>query len=62
LVTQAIGEPIHPSRAGRGDVVLAELELGPTIGVCLGRDCVFPADPGITFRPRELIALAWKVA
>jgi hypothetical protein len=60
LVTQAMGEPVHPSRAGRGDVVLAELELGPTVGVCLGRECVFPADVGLTFRPRSVALTAWK--
>lgn len=61
LVTRALGEPVHPAQAGRGDVVLAELEEGPTVGVCLGRDCVFPADVGVTFRPRSVIALAWNV-
>lgn len=61
LVTQAMGEPVHPSRAGRGDVVLAELENGPTVGVCVGRECVFPAETGLTFRPREITLTAWKV-
>lgn len=61
LVTQAMGEPVHPSRAGRGDVVLAELEYGPTIGVCLGRECAFPADTGLTFRPRNVATQAWLV-
>jgi hypothetical protein len=62
LVTQALGEPVHPAEAGRGDVVMAELDHGMTIGVCLGRDCVFAAEPaGVTFRPRRVILKAWKV-
>jgi hypothetical protein len=61
LVTRAIGAPVCPAEAGRGDVVLSELDNGPTVGVCLGRDCAFPADVGITFRPREMILKAWKV-
>jgi anthranilate/para-aminobenzoate synthase component II len=61
LVSEAMGGPVHPSQAGRGDVVLAELDRGPTIGVCLGRDCAFPADVGVTFRHRSVATQAWKV-
>jgi hypothetical protein len=61
LITEALGEPVHVSRAGRGDIVLAELDRGDTIGVCLGRDCVFPADVGTVMRPRASIRVAWKV-
>ena len=62
LITEAMGEPIHPSQAGRGDVVLADLELGPTVGVCLGRTCAFAADPvGVVFRPRSAARMAWRV-
>ena len=62
LITTAMGEPIHPSQAGRGDVVLADLELGPTIGVCLGRTCAFATDPvGVVFRPRAAARMAWRV-
>jgi hypothetical protein len=61
LVTQALGEPCHPSQAGRGDIVLAELEQGPTVGVCVGRECVFAAQVGLSYRPRSVILQAWKV-
>jgi hypothetical protein len=61
LITQALGEPVHASLAGRGDVVLAELEAGLTAGVCVGRHCAFPAQVGVTFRPRSAILKAWKV-
>lgn len=61
LLTAALGEPCSPAMAGRGDIVLAELESGPTAGVCLGRLCVFPGTVGIEFRPRSVIGMAWKV-
>lgn len=62
LITQALGPPVHPSRAGRGDVVLAELENGPTVGVCVGRDCAFAAAPaGLAMRPRTVILVAWRI-
>ncbi len=62
LVTLALGaEPVHPSQARRGDVVLAELEHGPTAGVCLGTDCAFATEVGVTFRPRALVTAAWRV-
>jgi hypothetical protein len=61
LITQALGNPVNAAQAGRGDVVLAELENGPTAGVCLGRECAFPAQVGITFRPRGAILKAWNV-
>jgi hypothetical protein len=61
LITEAMGAPVHASQAGRGDVVLAELDRGDTIGICLGRDCAFPGDVGTVMRPRSAIRAAWKV-
>jgi hypothetical protein len=61
LLTAALGEPVPPAMAGRGDIVLADLEGGPTAGVCIGRDCAFPADVGVTFRSRAVVGMAWKV-
>lgn len=61
LLTAALGAPVAPAMAGRGDIVLAELENGPTAGVCIGRNCAFPADVGVTFRPRSVVGMAWKV-
>lgn len=61
LVNRTLGEPVHPSQAGRGDVVLADLERGSTLGVCLGETCVFAAEPaGLAFHPRAVIRLAWR--
>lgn len=62
LVNRTLGEPMHPSQAGRGDVVIADLDRGATLGVCLGESCVFAADPaGLAFRPREAMRVAWRI-
>jgi hypothetical protein len=62
LVNRVLGEPIHSAMAGRGDVVIADLEEGPTVGICLGEQCAFVTDPvGITFRSRAVIRSAWRV-
>jgi hypothetical protein len=62
LVNRVLGEPVHSSRAGRGDVVVADLEEGATVGICLGEQCVFITDPvGIVFRSRQVIRAAWRV-
>lgn len=62
LVNRALGEPVHPSQAGRGDVVMADLEHGATVGVCLGAVCAFAAEPtGMTFRPRATVRAAWRI-
>jgi hypothetical protein len=63
LVNRALGEPVHSSQAGRGDVVIADLDNGATVGICLGDECVFAADSGgITFRPRWTMRAAWSIA
>ena len=62
LVSRALGEPIHPSQAGRGDVVIADLDNGSTVGVCLGDQCAFASDEGgLTFRPRMMLRAAWRI-
>lgn len=62
LVSKALGEPVHASRAGRGDIVLADLDLGPTAGVCLGRLCAFAQMPeGVLLLPRGIATQAWRV-
>ena len=61
LITGLLGPAAHPSRAGRGDVVLADLALGPTLGICLGNECAFKAPEGLLFQPRAVAHLAWKV-
>ncbi len=62
LVYRTLGEALpSPAQAGRGDVVIADLENGATVGVCLGDDCAFAGDPGIVFRPRSATRVAWRI-
>lgn len=61
VVTEALGDPVHPSQAGRGDVVIAELDRGDTVGVCLGNVCAFAAEVGLLILPRTVARSAWKV-
>ena len=61
LVTLALGAPVHPSRMQRGDVALADLEHGPTAGICTGNAIAFPAAVGVIFHPRSVARLAWRV-
>jgi hypothetical protein len=64
LVTAILGEPIEPSFAGRGDVVVANvptLEGGDSVGVCLGAFCAFPKDVGLVFYSRTVAKLAWRI-
>ena len=62
LVYRTLGEPLEsPALAGRGDVVIADLENGPTVGICVGADLVFAGNPGIVFRPRSVARVAWSL-
>lgn len=67
MITALLGrEPKHPSRAGRGDVVLATIDLEPgesgdCIGICVGPKCVFPRPVGVRLTPRTVIRLAWSI-
>lgn len=54
----------RPSFARRGDLVVRILpETGkPSLGVCLGRDAVFPAvGGGVAFFPMNECKTAWRV-
>lgn len=65
LLTSVLGDPIEPAFAGRGDVVIAEIPVvegeGESAGVCLGAFCAFPQAVGLTFHPRAVIRLAWRI-
>jgi hypothetical protein len=60
LVNRALGEPIPAAQAQRGDVVMADLERGATVGVCLGIFSAFPAEVGLTHRPTLYCRAAWR--
>jgi len=60
-VSSVLDEPLPPTFAQRGDVVLAEYQLGPTLGVCLGALSLFPGIDGAHHLPSTSNALAWRV-
>jgi len=61
MVTALVGPEIHPSRAKRGDFVMASLANGDTIGVCLGPMCAFAGPIGWVFEPRSVATTAWRI-
>jgi hypothetical protein len=67
MVTKLLGkEPIHPSGAHRGDVVLASLELasgeqGEILGIVAGARCFAPTAKGLRTFPRSAARLAWRI-
>jgi hypothetical protein len=62
LVTAALGPPLPVvAIARRGDVMMADLETGHTVGICLGQDSAFAAAAGLTRRPTLHCMRAWRV-
>lgn len=53
----ALGAPIAPALAQRGDVVLA----GGIAGICIGRTAVFVGEGGLTTAERRHWTKAWGV-
>ena len=60
-------EPVHRSQARRGDVVLAEIELGSgesgeCVGICAGAKFLFPKSVvGLRSHAIDAVRLAWRV-
>lgn len=62
MVTSLLGrEPIHPSSAGRGDVVLMEIDGRETLGICLGVRSAFPQHTGLRQHLTWLARCAWRI-
>lgn len=62
LLTQAFGEPVPPNWARVGDIIVATIDVVETGGMCNGTNCAFvTTEGGLTFRPREVIARAWRI-
>lgn len=61
LATKALGEPIHPSRATTGDIVLCDFGRGPQPAVCVGVYCLAPGRHGLEKRMTLNSVAAWKV-
>lgn len=59
--TAALGEPISPKLAQRGDVVLFDAVTGPALAVCLGGNAAAAGPEGITWVPMDLWTKAWRV-
>lgn len=59
-VSSWLGPSRAPNFAGPGDIVIANLELGPTIGVCLGSNCAFSGEV-TQYRSRDFIQLCWPI-
>jgi len=64
MVTAITGvEPVHPSRAHRGDFVLGRAGDEEWIGICIGRYFLGPAEGkiGLVFVPMSLAIDAWRI-
>lgn len=59
--TAALGEPISPRLAQRGDVVLFAAVDGPALAVCIGEQAAAAGPDGITWVPMDLWLKAWRV-
>jgi hypothetical protein len=59
--TAALGSPVAPAYARRGDLVLAEYQLGPTVGICGGVDACFPGIDRLHWFPTSGSQLAWSL-
>ena len=62
LVIAALGEPISPKLAQRGDVVMIETEEdGEALGICLDHRAAFAAPVGVTLLKMSRCSKAWRV-
>jgi hypothetical protein len=56
-ITAALGEPVHPAFAGRGDVVM----MDGNAGICMGAVSWFVGEAGLEKRATANCQTAWKV-
>lgn len=61
ILTSVFGAPAPLLQAGRGDLLLCELERGPTVAVCVGVYCCAPGAQGLEFGRTAAAAFAWSV-
>lgn len=75
-VSDRLGEPVHPAKAGRGDIVMRRVGNANVLGVCVGKHCWFLGDEVIAYTeelepitqpslvpwPTLLCDIAWKIA
>lgn len=60
-VSSWLGASEAPNSAGPGDIVIATLDNGPTVGVCLGVKCAFASivDGPLLYTQRDVISACW---
>lgn len=59
LLTRAFGEPVHPSRATHGDIVLVDMGKGPQPAVCMGVRAFAPGARNLEWRDTLTATDAW---
>jgi hypothetical protein len=62
-VSSWLGTSEAPNSAGPGDIVIATLDNGPTVGVCLGVKCAFASivDGPLLYTDRSVITACWPI-
>lgn len=61
LISSVLGQRKHPSKAMRGDVVVASVSEGYVAGICLGAVWAGPTEAGLAFLPMSTAIAAWSV-
>src|SRR4051812_20259826 len=61
LANAALGEPILPTLAQRGDVVSLEIEGRVSLAICVGEVAVGPGAEGLIYPPMTTARAAWRV-
>jgi hypothetical protein len=61
LVTIALGAPVHPSRAGAGDIVLVQFVNGVQPALCMGRESYAPGRRNLVPIPTLSALEAWVI-
>lgn len=60
MATEALGEPINPAFAQRGDMVLIADGGGYSLGICVGAQLAGMGERGLVFRPMSEAVCAWR--
>jgi hypothetical protein len=61
LLTRALGEPVHPSRARQGDIVLLDIGRGEQPAVCMGAMSYAPGPRKLEFSETLTSSAAWML-
>ncbi|MDJ0838944.1 MAG: hypothetical protein QNK37_20660 [Acidobacteriota bacterium] len=61
LLAELTGPHCNRKRCAPGDLVLADLENGPTLGLCAGTHAYFPGPDGLTAVPMNRARCGWRL-